>query len=87
MKKVPLRKCVATGVLLPKKDLIRVVLNNQGEIFIDPTSKQNGRGAYIAKDIEAVLLAKKNKSLARSLKVKVADEIYEQLCEYINQSQ
>ena len=86
MKKIPLRKCVATGVLLPKNQLIRVVLNNKGEIFIDTTSKQNGRGAYLAKNIEAIMLAKKNKALSRSLKTKVPDELYEQLCQYITQS-
>ena len=33
MKKEPLRKCLATNERLAKKDLIRVVRNNEGKIF------------------------------------------------------
>ena len=35
MKKVPLRKCVATGEQLPKKELIRIVRNKEGEVSVD----------------------------------------------------
>ena len=41
MKKIPLRKCVATQEQLPKKELIRVVKNNEGQVFVDLTGKQN----------------------------------------------
>ena len=34
MKKVPLRKCVATGEQLPKKELIRVVKNKEGQFLL-----------------------------------------------------
>lgn len=40
MKKIPLRKCVATGEQLPKKELIRVVRNKEGELFVDATGKK-----------------------------------------------
>ena len=40
MKKVPLRKCVATGEQLPKKELIRIVKNKEGEVSVDPTGKK-----------------------------------------------
>ncbi len=79
MKKIPLRKCVATGEQCPKKDLVRIVKNKEGQIFIDYTGKQNGRGAYLKKTKEAIELAKKKGSLDRSLEVKVPDEIYEEL--------
>ena len=46
-RKVPLRTCVVTKEKLEKKDLIRVVKNNNGEVFVDLTGKANGRGAYI----------------------------------------
>lgn len=83
MRKVPLRKCVATNEQLPKKDLIRVVKNNEGEIFIDPTGKKNGRGAYLKKSEEAVLQAKKNGALKRALEIDIPDSIYEELLEYV----
>ena len=46
-KKIPLRTCVVTREKLEKKDLIRVVKNNEGVVSIDLTGKANGRGAYI----------------------------------------
>ncbi|MDN5709431.1 MAG: YlxR family protein, partial [Planococcus sp. (in: firmicutes)] len=42
-KKIPLRKCVATGEMLPKKDMIRVVRSKEGEVFVDLTGKKSGR--------------------------------------------
>ena len=47
VKKIPLRKCVVTQERLPKKDLLRVVKNNEGEVMVDLSGKANGRGAYI----------------------------------------
>ena len=37
MKKEPLRKCLATNERLAKKDLLRVVKNNEGKVFVDLT--------------------------------------------------
>ena len=79
MKKIPLRKCVATGEQCPKKELIRIVKNKEGEVFIDYTGKQNGRGAYLKKSKEAIELAMKKGSLDRSLETKVPEAIYEEL--------
>ena len=47
MRKIPMRRCVATQEQLPKKELIRVVRTPQGEVQIDVTGKANGRGAYL----------------------------------------
>ena len=63
MKKVPMRKCVVTGEILEKKQLIRVVRNKEGEVFIDPTGKMNGRGAYLKKDLDVIKKCQKNKTL------------------------
>ncbi len=79
MKKVPMRKCVVTGEVLEKGKLIRIVRNKEGEVFIDPTGKMNGRGAYLKRDIEVINRCKKNKILDRKLEVNVPDEIYEGL--------
>lgn len=38
-KKIPLRTCVVTKEKLEKKDLIRVVKNNENEVFVDLTGK------------------------------------------------
>ena len=46
-KKIPLRKCIGCGEMMPKKELIRVVKSPEGEISVDLTGKKSGRGAYI----------------------------------------
>lgn len=78
-KKVPLRKCVATGEMLPKKAMIRVVRSKEGEVSVDTTGKKSGRGAYVSKSEEAVELARKKNILERQLEAKIPDEIYEEL--------
>ena len=79
MKKIPMRSCVVTGEKCEKKELIRVVRDNTGKVFIDITGKANGRGAYLKKDIEVINKAKKNKILDRRLEVEVPANIYEEL--------
>lgn len=79
MKKIPMRSCVVTGERLEKRDLIRVVRDNTGCVFVDSTGKANGRGAYLKRDLEVINKAKKNKILDRRLEVEVPSEIYEEL--------
>ncbi|WP_431029506.1 RNase P modulator RnpM [Lysinibacillus sp. LZ02] len=78
-RKIPLRKCIATGEMLPKKAMIRVVRSKEGEVSVDVTGKKSGRGAYVSKSEEAVNLARKKNILERQLEAKIPDEIYEQL--------
>ncbi len=61
MRKIPMRKCVATQEQLPKKELIRIVRTPQMEIKIDESGRMNGRGAYLKRNVEAVDLAQKRK--------------------------
>ncbi|UCZ51686.1 YlxR family protein [Bacillus shivajii] len=86
-KKTPLRKCVVSNEMKPKKELIRVVRSPEGDVFIDPTSKKSGRGAYISNDEQVVLEAKKKNILARHLKANVADEIYDELLKEVHKGQ
>ena len=83
MKKVPMRKCIVTGEILEKNQLIRVVRNKEGEVFIDSTGKMNGRGAYLKKDLEVIKKCQKNKILNRKLEVEIPDSIYEGLVKMI----
>ena len=83
-RKIPMRTCVVTHEQLPKMELIRVVVNKEGNVFIDVTSKANGRGAYLKKDIDVINKARKSKILDRKLEVEVPDRIYDELLEVIN---
>lgn len=78
-KKVPLRKCVATGEMLPKKAMIRVVRSKEGEVSVDVSGKKPGRGAYVSKSEQAVDIARKKNVLGHQLEVKIPEEIYEEL--------
>lgn len=79
VKKIPLRKCVVTQERLPKKELLRIVKNNEGEVFADLSSKANGRGAYIKKDLEVLEKAIKNKSLERALECTIPANVYDRI--------
>ena len=78
-KKIPLRKCLATQEICPKKDLISVVKNKDGDVFVDLTGKANGRGAYLKKSIEAIDKAKKSKCLNKALECEIPEKVYEDL--------
>jgi hypothetical protein len=82
-KKVPQRKCVITNEMKPKKDLIRVVRNKEGDVFVDPTGKKNGRGAYLSRDPEVIAKAEESQILNRQLNAEVNAEVYEELKQMI----
>ena len=79
VKKIPQRKCIVCQDRDSKKELMRIVKNKEGEIFLDPSVRANGRGAYICKDSECLKKAIKTKALNRAFKVEVSDEVYEKL--------
>ena len=79
IKKIPLRTCVITKEKLPKKELLRIVRTPLGQVEIDLNGKMNGHGAYIKKDKDVVLKAKKSKILERNLEVAIEDSIYDEI--------
>lgn len=78
-RKIPQRKCVVTNEMKAKKDLIRIVRNKEGEVFVDPTGKKNGRGAYLSKDIAVIEKAEKTGVLSRHLDTDIDESIYREL--------
>ena len=78
-RKVPQRKCIACSERGDKKQLMRIVKNKDGEVFMDPTGKANGRGAYLKKDLKVLEKAKQNKILERKLECQIPDEVYEEI--------
>jgi len=79
VKKVPMRTCVVTHEKCEKKDLLRIVKNNEGVVFVDDTLKANGRGAYLKKDNNVIEKARTSKVLERHLETKIEDKIYDEL--------
>ena len=62
-----------------KKDMIRVIKTATGEILLDRTGRQNGRGAYICDDRDCLIKARKNKGLERSFRQQIPAEVYDSL--------
>jgi predicted RNA-binding protein YlxR (DUF448 family) len=87
IKKVPMRKCVITGNQLPKKDLLRVVREPDGNITLDDTGKVRGHGVYLCKDENVIKQAMKKHILDRHLEVHVPDEIYLELLKKVSESE
>jgi len=76
-----LRTCCVCRKVYPKKEMIRIVKNKEGKIFIDNSGKSDGRGAYICDSDDCKLKAKKLKSLNKTFKCQISDEIYDKLFE------
>ena len=83
MKKVHLRMCVVTRNREDKRNLLRIVKDQENNVFVDVTGKQNGKGAYITKSKEVLEMAKKNKALDRALECEVPESIYEEIEKYL----
>lgn len=66
-----MRKSLVSNEQFPKKDLLRIAYNKEGEISIDPSGKAHGRGAYIAILNKEAREAKKNVFLTELFKLKL----------------
>lgn len=68
-----------------KKQLIRIVRNNEGEINVDLVGKMPGRGAYICNCVKCFDAAVKAKRLEKTFKTKLPDDIYPKLREVLSE--
>ena len=81
MTNLPQRSCVICRAQKNKNELLRIVKNKEGQIFVDPTGKANGRGAYICQSMECMEKAIKTHALERSFRVEIPTEGYDRLKE------
>lgn len=82
-RKIPMRKDLLTNTMMPKKELVRVVVDKEKNIFVDPTGKKSGRGAYVSLEPEKIASAQKNRVLEKSLGIKVSEDFYQELYAYV----
>ena len=75
-KKIPLRMCISCRELKEKRDMLRVVKNADGKIFIDFSSKASGRGAYVCDNPDCIKKLKKQRILNKVFSCAVEDELY-----------
>lgn len=79
MNKVITRTCIVTRKALSREEMFRVVKTPNHKIKIDSTYKAQGRGCYISKDKDIILLAKKKALIEKHLKVSDCAAIYDEL--------
>ena len=71
-KTVPQRMCVVCRSRDNKRRLTRLVRTTDG-VFVDPTGKQNGRGAYLCDNPACQERAATSDILAKALRVELTD--------------
>ena len=76
---IPERTCMVCRKKQPKHELVRIVKNKNGDIFLDSYAKADGRGAYICKSCECYEKLLKTKALNRAFHLNVSSEVYEKL--------
>ncbi len=85
-KKIPMRRCAGCMQSKPKKELIRIVGNKDGNVMLDITGKAQGRGVYICPDSSCFKIARKKQAISRSLSMTIPSEkldaIFEELEKY-----
>jgi predicted RNA-binding protein YlxR (DUF448 family) len=74
---------VACRTVQDKNVLVRLVRTPEGEIVIDPSGKQSGRGAYLCPRPDCLRVAQKRKSLDRALKMMVPVDAWARLEEQL----
>ena len=79
MRKEIFRTCLCSRKLLVRESMFRIVKTPNHEIHIDLTYHLQGRGAYLSKDKEIILTAKKRHLLEKSLKVVDCQNVYDEL--------
>lgn len=67
--------CVACREGKPKRELVRVVKNKEGEVGVDTTGKAQGRGAYLCASEQCLEKAVKTRALSRALECEMTPEI------------
>ena len=76
MKKIPQRQCVGCRVMMPKKDLARVVRSPDGVVTLDRTGKSPGRGAYLCHQSACLAKARKSRAIDRAFGVPLPEDVW-----------
>ena len=79
--KIPLRMCIVCRELKEKREMLRVVKNAEEKIFIDFSSKAQGRGAYICDNPECIKKLASRRILNKVFSKQVGEEVYTAITE------
>ena len=83
MNKIIYRICAFSKNKTDRQSMFRVVKTPNHEIKIDLTYVMPGRGAYLSKDKDIIISAKKRHVLERHLKVADCQTVYDELIDLL----
>ncbi len=86
VRKIPLRMCLGCQEMKPKKELLRIVKTPEGLLEYDPSSKKNGRGAYLCANKECLAKALKQHRFEKTFSIKPAEEMIREIERQMNSS-
>ena len=72
-KHVPQRTCIVCRTVHSKRELVRLVRTPEGQLVVDKTGKQNGRGAYLCRQRSCWEAALTGRQLSKALKMEVGE--------------
>ena len=77
----PERRCIVTGLVQPKADLLRLVVGPEGQLVVDLARKLPGRGIWLSPRRDVINTAMAKKAFARAAKrqVLVAADLADQI--------
>jgi uncharacterized protein len=73
-KHIPQRSCVVCREKQDKRQLSRLVRQPDGQVAVDPTGKQNGRGAYLCHQPDCWDKAVQTDILSKALQTTITQE-------------
>jgi predicted RNA-binding protein YlxR (DUF448 family) len=65
---IPMRTCIVCGARRSKKELIRLAVDEEGQLLRDEFGKRQGRGAYICERKSCQEGLSKNKRVEKAFK-------------------
>jgi len=86
-KHVPLRTCIACRTKSPKREMVRIVKDGEGNVFIDAKGKVRGRGANLCANAECLDKALEKKIIASALRLEspLSEQLISDLKSQFNQ--
>jgi predicted RNA-binding protein YlxR (DUF448 family) len=83
---IPERTCIACGSKYPKRQMIRLVRDHDGNITVDQTGKTHGRGCYVCNSLECWEKDNLPHNLSKGLRVPVSQSTKESLTRAVCQN-
>ncbi|MGL6125176.1 MAG: YlxR family protein [Metamycoplasmataceae bacterium] len=82
-KKEIFRKCIVTNKIINIDNMIRIVRDKNNNFFLDTNKDIQGRGAYITNEFKLIAQALEKKSLNRTFKSNISNDVYNNLKEEV----